>query len=140
VTHKPASETPKPAIPRGLKPAGRRFLRELYSTYDFAPHPELVAIAEAAARTLDICARLQADVDQADSLVAKGSRGQDTPIVALAELRQYRGLFNSLVGRLTAAVVDAPGAQQERDGAGKLTRSEVGKIAASARWAARYGL
>jgi hypothetical protein len=60
--------------------------------------------------------------------------------VALAELRQYRGLFNSLVGRLTAAVVDAPGAQQERDGAGKLTRSEVGKIAASARWAARYGL
>ena len=127
-------DIPKP--PKGLKTAGRRFWREIHATYEFPDAPEVVLLIEDAARTADVVARLQAIVDNADTLRTCGSRGQDVAIPELDALRAYQAQFAALVKQL-----DLPAPDDEDDGAERTTpttRSEAGRVAASARWDRRY--
>lgn len=127
------TKTPdKPAIPKapkGLQAAGRRFWRDIHSTYEFIHAPEVLVLVEDAARTVDMVARLQQVVDNASTLRTPGSKQQDVAIPELSELRQYRAQFASLIKQLNLpSVVDA-----ERPD-GPMSRSESGRIAAATRW------
>ncbi|WP_236734099.1 hypothetical protein [Mycolicibacter kumamotonensis] len=126
----PEKQAEIPKIPKGLKAAGRKFWREIHETYQFVHSPELVMLVEEAARTIDVVVRLQSIVDNASTLRTSGSRGQDVAIPELDALRAYRAQFASLVKQL-----DLPAVDTGRDNpGGPLSRSEAGRIAASARW------
>lgn len=120
-----------PKAPKGLKTAGRRFWREIHSTYEFPDAPEVVLLVEDAARTADVVARLQEIVDNADTLRTRGSRGQDVAIPELDALRAYRAQFAALVKQL-----DLPPADDDDDveRTAPMTRSEAGRKAAATRW------
>lgn len=127
----------KPAIPKapkGLKTAGRRLWREIHETYEFVYAPEVIMLVEDAARTADVVARLQDVVDNADTLRTSGSRGQDVAIPELDALRAYRAQFAALIKQL-----DLPSVEDSDAGKSDapMSRSEAGKIAASARWGNR---
>ena len=127
-----------PKAPKGLKTAGRRFWREIHSEYEFPGSPEMFMLVEEAARTADVVARLQAIVDNADTLRTTGSRGQDVAIPELDALRAYRAQFAALVKQL-----DLPPADDDDDDEDTrdtpMTRSESGRKAAAARWSHRNG-
>ncbi|MEC4855574.1 hypothetical protein R2325_07695 [Mycobacteroides chelonae] len=127
-----------PKYPKGLAPAGRRFWREVFSTYYLAGSPEEVFLVEEAARTADVVARLQAIVDTAESLRTRGSRGQEVAIPELDALRAYRAQFASLLKQLDLpAPLDDDTADES--GNGPMTRSAAGKVGAAARWGKRNG-
>ncbi|MGY4869794.1 hypothetical protein [Mycolicibacterium elephantis] len=116
----------KPDIPRapaGLSARGRQLWRELHTVYDFTEAPEKQAILEEACRTADVVKRLQAIVDGADDIRVCGSQGQPVAMPELLELRQYRSLM--------AQLLKALGCPDDDD---VLTRSELGKLGAAARW------
>ncbi|WP_420879817.1 hypothetical protein [Rhodococcus sp. (in: high G+C Gram-positive bacteria)] len=116
----------KPEIPRspkGLFPRGKQLWRELHEVYDFADAPERRAILEEACRTADVVKRLQAVVDAADDLRVRGSQGQPVAMPELQELRQYRAQMAQLLKALSCP-----------DDEETLTRSELGKLGAAARW------
>ncbi|ORB11659.1 hypothetical protein BST37_18680 [Mycobacterium noviomagense] len=117
-----------PKAPKGLKTRGRQLWRELHTTYDFTDCPEKLIILEQAARTADVVARLQSIVDAADDLRVKGSQGQPVAAPEVAELRQYRALLTSLLKSLTLPD------EEETAGSGKMTRSQLGRLGAQARW------
>ena len=122
------AETPTiPKAPVGLKARGRQLWRELHTTYDFTDCPEKLIILEQAARTADVVHRLQSIVDAADDLRVKGSQGQPVAAPEVGELRQYRALLTSLL-----KAVNCPDDWDE-----KLTRSQLGKLGARARWGTR---
>lgn len=125
------SQTPIPKAPKGLKTAGRRFWREIHSEYEFPGSPEMTMLVEEAARTADVVARLQAIVDNADTLRTRGSRGQDVGIPELDALKAYRAQFAALVKQL-----DLPAPEDETTTAsnGPMSRSEAARRAASVRW------
>jgi len=127
---------PVPRCPRGLREAGKRFWREIHSRYEFIACPEVVLLLEEAARTADVLARLQQIVDTAPELRCRGSRGQDVAIPELDALRAYRSQFAALIKQL-----DLPAADDEGDSGsgGPMSRSQAGRIAASARWGNRHG-
>ena len=122
----------KPEIPRaptGLLAGGKQLWRELHAVYDFTEAPEKQAILEEACRTADVVKRLQAIVDGADEIRVRGSQGQPVAMPELLELRQYRALMVQLLKAL--------GCPDDED---TLTRSELGKLGATARWGGRrYG-
>ena len=95
-----APKTEIPKAPKGLRAAGRRFWREIHSEYDFGGSPELVLLVEEASRTADVVARLQAVVDEAETLRTKGSRNQDVAIPELDALRAYRAQYAALIRQL----------------------------------------
>jgi hypothetical protein len=97
-----------PKAPKGLRSAGRRFWREIHATYAFPAAPEMIMLVEDAARAADVVARLQAIVDNADTLRTTGSRGQAVGIPELDLLKAYRAQFAALVKQL-----DLPGADDE---------------------------
>ncbi|WP_305093563.1 hypothetical protein [Prescottella sp. R16] len=116
----------KPEIPRaptGLSARGKQLWKELHVVYDFADAPEKTAILEEACRTADVVKRLQAIVDAAAELRVRGSQGQPVAMPELLELRQYRALMVQLLKAL--------GCPDDEDA---LTRSELGKLGAAARW------
>ncbi|NHU43379.1 hypothetical protein [Rhodococcus sp. A14] len=116
----------KPDIPRaptGLLARGKQLWRELHTVYDFADAPEKQAILEEACRTADVVKRLQTIVDAADEIRVRGSQGQPVSMPELQELRQYRALMVQLLKAL--------GCPDDED---TLTRSELGRLGAAARW------
>ena len=117
-------ETPTiPKAPQGLKTDGRAIWRALHTAYSFEDCPEKLVILAEACRTADVVKRLQALVDDADDLRVRGSQGQPVAMPELGELRQYRALLASLL-----KAINCP------DDDDVLTRSELGKIGARARW------
>ncbi|WP_196325799.1 hypothetical protein [Mycobacteroides chelonae] len=122
-----------PKYPKGLKTAGRRFWREVFTTYYLTDSPEEMFLVEEAARTTDVITRLQNTVDTAQSLRTRGSRGQDVAIPELDALRAYRAQFASLLKQL-----DFPAPLEEdtseESGSGPMSRSAAGKVGAAARW------
>jgi hypothetical protein len=97
----------------------------------------MVMLAEEAARTADVVARLQQIADEAPTLNTKGSRGQEVGIPELDALRAYRAQFTALVRQL-----DLPGLEPEEEGhdcSMLMTRSEAGRAGAAARWKNRKG-
>jgi hypothetical protein len=88
--------------------------------------PEKRIILDDACRTADVVKRLQDIVDAADDLRVRGSQGQPVAMPEVAELRHYRALLTTLLRALTLP--------DEDDG---LTRSQIGKLGAQARWGNR---
>jgi hypothetical protein len=119
-----------PRAPAGLRAAGRRLWRDLQGAYDFSECPERVILLEQACRTADLVARLQKVVDEADDLRTRGSQGQQVAIPEVAELRQHRAQLAALVKSL---------ALPDEDEGQPLTKSQLGRMAANARWGRRYG-
>jgi hypothetical protein len=122
----PENDVKIPKTPRGLQAQGRLVWHELHAVYDFEDCPEKRIILEEACRTADVVKRLQDIVDAADDLRVRGSQGQPVAMPEVAELRQYRALLTSLLRALTLPDDD--------DG---LTRSQLGKLGAAARWGNR---
>ncbi|CAM3257551.1 P27 family phage terminase small subunit [Prescottella defluvii] len=112
-----------PRAPKGLLARGKQLWRELHEVYDFADAPERRAILEEACRTADVVKRLQAVVDAADDLRVRGSQGQPVAMPELQELRQYRAQMAQLLKALSCP-----------DDEETLSRSELGKLGAAARW------
>ncbi|CPR33685.1 Uncharacterised protein [Mycobacteroides abscessus] len=128
-----------PKYPKGLKAAGRRFWREVFSTYYLTASPEELFLVEEAARTADVVTRLQGVVDTAQSLRTRGSRGQDVAIPELDALRAYRAQFAALLKQLDfPAPLDDDTADESNNG--PMSRSAAGKAGAAARWGNRKGL
>ncbi len=115
-----------PRAPAGLKAAGKAIWREIHAVYEFEDAPEKLIILESACRVADVAARLQKIVDDADDLRVRGSQGQPVQAPEVAELRQYRALLASLL-----KAVSLPGDDEV------LTRSELGRMGAQARWSNR---
>lgn len=118
-----ADKPPIPRAPTGLSTRGRQLWKELHAVYDFADAPEKTAILEEACRTADVVKRLQAIVDAADEIRVRGSQGQPVAMPELQELRQYRALLVQLLKALGCPDDDE-----------QLSRSELGKLGAAARW------
>jgi hypothetical protein len=118
-------DEPQPSPPpAGLKAAGTQLWTSLTSVYDFSCAPERLLLLEQAARTADVVDRLQRDVDQADSLREIGSMKQPVAMPEAVELRQHRAQLASLI-----RAVGCPDDDQEA-----LSRSQLGKLGARARW------
>jgi hypothetical protein len=117
---------PKP--PEGLRDKGIGLWWRLTAEYDFGAAPEKLLILEEAARTADMVARLQAVVDEAQELRVRGSQGQPVAMPEVTELRQYRAQMASLLDKLRLP---------EEDSEGVMTRSQLARHAARARWSSR---
>lgn len=89
-----------PKAPRGLKPRGRTFWKELHAAFDLTQDPHRRVIAEDACREIDLIDRLQKIVDDAEDIRVRGSQGQPVAMPELAELRQHRALLSQLLARL----------------------------------------
>jgi hypothetical protein len=117
---------PKPPddlVPRGR---GRKFWREVLSTYTLRPD-ELEQLAEAC-RILDECDRLR-ELVAAQGMLDAGSRGQTTVYAAQVELRQSRDQLRKTLASL--ALPDDPAADAADQPNG---RSLQARQAATQRW------
>ncbi|MER7459217.1 hypothetical protein [Micromonospora sp. NPDC126480] len=76
-----------PAAPRGLGTAGRRLWKAVVEEFDLTEQE--LALLRQAARTADLCDRLQAVVDEEGPMVAAKDDGTRAH-PALVELRQQR--------------------------------------------------
>lgn len=127
------TELPKPQeiprAPRGLKAEGRKLWNRIHEAYSFDEAPERLVILEQACRTADVVARLQEIVDEATDLRVRGSQGQPVSIPEVSELRQYRGLLTASLKALAL-----PDEDDGQGTAGNLTRSQIGRLGAKARW------
>jgi hypothetical protein len=116
--------------PEGLRDKGSELWCRLTAEYDFGAAPEKLLLLEEAARTADMVARLQTIVDEAQELRVRGSQGQPVAMPEVQELRQYRAQLTALVKAL---------ALPEEESEGAMTRSQLARHAARARWANRTG-
>ncbi len=114
--------------PAGLKTKGLEIWR-LSEVYDFSEAPEKLLILEEAARTADVIDRLQKIVDEAKDLRVRGSAGQPVGLPELDSLRQYRSQLQILLSR----GLQLPD-ESEESGPGPMSRSQVARLAARARW------
>lgn len=99
------SESAKPRTPSDLAAGGRKFFREVVATYDLDAHE--VRVLHEAARTVDELDRVRAALDEAPSLIAKGSMGQAVEHPLLGTLRNHRASLDKLLARL--ALPDSEG-------------------------------
>lgn len=111
-------------VPIGLGKTGAKFWRDTTKIYVLAAHEAL--LLEAACRELDIIDRLEESLDGA-SLVVRGSMGQDVAHPLLAEVRQHRGAFASLLKSLSLPDADE---EEKQDS----PRTTAARAAANARW------
>jgi hypothetical protein len=117
---------PKP--PEGLRDRGVELWHRLTTEYDFSAAPEKLLVLEEAARTADMVTRLQRIVDEAQELRVRGSQGQPVAMPEVTELRQYRAQLAALLDKLRLP---------EEDAEGVMTRSQLARHAARARWSSR---
>jgi hypothetical protein len=92
------STTDPPKAPTGLRATGRRLWASVVGPYVLTAGE--LAILEQAARTADLCDRLERDVRALPDLTAVGHTGQPRPHPLLAALRAERLLLERLVGAL----------------------------------------
>lgn len=125
------NEAEKPQIPKYptelvARGRGRRLWRELHESASFAGCPETRTVVEEACYLADEVDRLRRIVRAAgaDTRV-DGYNGQPVSMPEVDDLRKSQGLLLSMIKSIR--VTDEPGE-------GKLTRSQVGTIAADARW------
>ncbi len=118
------SEVVKIPAPQGLSRRGRRFWREVVSTYKLRSD-ELVLL-ENACRCLDIIAELEAAMD-GQPLLVKGSMGQERENPLLSETRLQRAQLNRTLAQLKLPDIDAPAVVNQH------------REAAVSRWARAHG-
>ncbi|MEI7780136.1 MAG: hypothetical protein WCJ42_12010 [Actinomycetes bacterium] len=113
--------------PAGLRAAGVALWQRITAEYDFSSAPERLVLLEEACRCADMVDRLQKIVDAAEDLRVRGSQGQPVALPEIPELRQHRAQLMSLIKALGCP-------DDETDDDGHLTRSQIGKLGAAARW------
>jgi hypothetical protein len=114
-----------PKFPRGLKTRGKRLWSELHTSGDFSGCPETQMVAEEACYLADEIERLRRVVRGAgEDTRVRGSQGQPVSMPEVADLRNNQSLLLSMLKSI----------RMPDDGEGRLTRSQVGKIGATARW------
>jgi hypothetical protein len=114
--------------PAGLDKAGRAFWRSVTAVYELSP-AELATLAQAA-RVVDVLARLDAELADADEMTVTGSTGQPRAHPLLAATADQRRVLDSL---LRSLALPMPG---EAEG---HRRSPAAVAAAQARWRERRG-
>lgn len=113
------------SAPKGLKSRGRRFWKQVVSTYKLRLD-ELVLL-EFACKTMDLLADLEAAMaDQ--PLTTKGSMGQEREHPLLSEARQQRIYLNRTLAQLSLP-----------DEGEEASRANQHRAAAQSRWAAAHG-
>ena len=119
--------TTKPKPPTGMDKAGAAFWRDVLAKYELRVDEQ--RILEDACRERDLIARMESDLAGADLMVA-GSMGQQVLHPLVAELRQHRATFASLMRQLKLP--------DDGEGAGSGgALSARNRAAAQARWANR---
>ncbi len=125
------NEAEKPQIPKyptGLKARGRgrRLWRELHESANFTGSPETRTVIEEVCYLADEVDRLREFVSAAgaDTRV-EGYNGQPASMPEVDDLRKNQTLLLSMLKSIRVA--------DDSDG-GKMTRSQAGTVAASARW------
>jgi len=119
------TETPAiPAHPTGLRARGKRLWADMNRSGDFRDCPEVIAVIEQACFLADEIKRLQTLIRKAgaDTRVT-GYNGQPASMPEVADLQRNQQLYLSYLKSIRVSEED-----------GKLTRSEIGKIGAGARW------
>lgn len=125
----PENDADSPVIPKhpaGLKARGKRLWTDLHTSGDFSGSPETVAVIEEACYLADEIKRLRDIVRKAkaDTRLA-GYNGQLVSMPEMADMQKNQGLLLQMLKAIRVT---------DDDAGGKLTRSQVGAIAASARW------
>jgi hypothetical protein len=115
--------------PAGLRAAGTALWQRITAEYDFTGAPERLVLLEEACRCADMVQRLSQIVDGAEDLRVRGSQGQPVTLPEIPELRQHRAQLMSLIKAL--------GCPDDESDDGILTRSQIGKLGAAARWSRR---
>jgi hypothetical protein len=120
--------TDKPARSRRRSPEtpGDRLRTAIVSQYELDPAERL--LLDQAAALADALARVNAEVAAAESLAAKGSRGQLVASPLLAAQRQHAEVLARVLEALAL-----PATPDEEEGEGATTRKA--RRAAQARWA-----
>jgi hypothetical protein len=116
--------TDPPKAPTGLRAPGRRLWASVVGPYVLTPGE--LAILEQAARTADLCDRLERDVRALSELTAVGHTGQPRPHPLLAALRAERQLLQQLIGAL--------GLPDDSRQVGMTASSRHAQHAAQTRW------
>ena len=123
----PDPDSALPAPPKGVGEAGVDLWNRLVSEYDFSEAPEKEILLAQAARCADMIATLQRIVDSAgDDIRVRGSQNQ--PVLA-PEWAELRGQRNQLTSILRALAL--PSGDEDSEG---LSRSDIGRLGAAARW------
>lgn len=121
------SNADPPKAPTGLRAPGRRLWSSVVGPYVLTAGE--LAVLEQAARTADLCDRLERDVRALPELTSVGYAGQPRPHPLLAALRAERLLLERLVGGL-----HLPDDDRET---GMTPASRHAQKAAQARWRQR---
>ena len=120
--------------PKPLGPAGRAIVAQLESEYDFSTAPEKQALLEQIGKVADMIQRLSDVVDNSESLRCPGTTGRGAvPIPELVELRYHRTQYAALFKALALPVDDEDEIVGDTSGR-VLSRSEVARMGARARW------
>jgi hypothetical protein len=121
-----------PLPPKGLEPGGlgEQMWVDMHCEYSFDGAPEKRLLLRELVFTVDMVERLRLIVAEAECLRTRGSQGQEVEIPEVSSLRNYRGQVIALTKALCLP-------EEETDGA--MTRSQLARHAANARWARRNG-
>ncbi|BBY62185.1 hypothetical protein [Mycolicibacterium helvum] len=126
----PDNDTESPVIPRyptGLKTRGKRLWREMHESGDFSGSPETVTVIEEACYLADEIARQRRVIRRAgDDTRVSGYNGQPDSMPEIKDVQRNQQLLLAMLKAIRVEDDDAFGR--------KLTRSEVGRVAAAARY------
>lgn len=118
--------------PKPLGPAGRAIVAQLESEYDFSTAPQNQALLEQIGKVADMIQRLSDVVGSSESLRCPETTGRGAvAIPELVELRYHRTQYAALLKALALPV------DEEETDSGVMSRSEVGRVGARARWVQR---
>ena len=122
------AETPViPKPPTGLKARGRRLWQQMHESGDFSGSPETVTVIEEACYLADEIARQRRIIRrEGDDTRVEGYNGQPDSMPEIKDVQRNQQLLLSMLKSIRVDDQDAPGR--------KLTRSEVGRRAAAARY------
>lgn len=112
-----------PVAPEGLGPVGGRLWHSVCSEYEL--RPDELRVLEDACREALLIDRLDRELAETHSLIARGSMGQPVASPLVQEIRQHRMTFASLTARLKL---------EDLDGEAAAARSARARSAANARW------
>ena len=120
-----------PLPPAGLTAGGQgeQTWVAMHQEYSIGAHcPEKLLLLRELVFTVDLVERLRVIVAEAESLRTRGSQGQEVEIPEVSSLRNYTGQVIALTKALCLP---------EEESEGAMTRSQLARHAARARWGNR---